>query len=95
MSVRHGESALRDLAEILAYLDKQSPAGGRNVMRSIQRTVESIAEYPERGAVVWETIRAAQAGRYPFRIYWKVEGGEVTIVHIRHTARQAWRGGSQ
>jgi plasmid stabilization system protein ParE len=92
VSVRYAESALADLAEILAYLDERSLTGGRNVMRSIQKAAELIGEYRQRGRLVGEgNVRVVQAGRYPYLIYWEVEAETAIIVHIRHAARRPWR----
>ena len=30
--------------------------------------------------------------RYPYKVYYEVEGDEVWIVHIRHTSRRPWPG---
>ncbi|CAN5137144.1 hypothetical protein BH10PSE9_BH10PSE9_20660 [soil metagenome] len=95
MSVRYAESALVNLAAILAYLNERSPLGSRRVMLSIQKTVDLIGEYPRRGRLAGEgAVRVVQAGRYPYLLYWTVELNEAVVVHIRHTARRPWRGGA-
>jgi plasmid stabilization system protein ParE len=62
-------------------------------MLSIQKAVDLIGEYPRRGRLAGEgTVRVVQAGRYPYLVYWTVEGDAAVVVHIRHTARQPWEG---
>ncbi len=79
--------AERDLREILEYLEQHSPAGARNVARTIAR----IAEFPQGGRLSGEQhTRVVQAGRYPYLIYWHAEGSEIAILHIRHAARRPW-----
>ncbi len=34
-------------------------------------------------------VRILQPTRYPYRIYYTVQGDEIVILHIRHTSRQA------
>jgi plasmid stabilization system protein ParE len=38
-------------------------------------------------------VRVILAGGDPYRIYYRAEGGEVVILHIRHTAREALEAG--
>lgn len=93
MRVRYTLRARNDLASILTYVDARSPQGARNVKRAIQKTIELIGQFPESGrrAHVEET-RVLPAGRYPYLIYWSIEGGEAWLVHFRHAARRPWKG---
>jgi toxin ParE1/3/4 len=91
VSVRYADSALADLAAILAYLEERSISGGRNVMRSIRKTADLIGDYPGLGRLAGEsTVRVTRAGRYPYLVYWDVVAGVAIIVHIRHAARRPW-----
>jgi hypothetical protein len=40
-----------------------------------------------------QATRVLPAGRYPYLIYWSVEGGEAWIVHIRDARRKPWTTG--
>ena len=33
-----------------------------------------------------------RAGRYPYRVYYRIRGDEVWIVHIRDMRREPWAG---
>jgi plasmid stabilization system protein ParE len=91
MRVRYTSRSRDDLRSILDYIDERNPRGARNVKRAIQKTIELISEFPEGGRLAGEeTIRVLPAGRYPYLIYWTVEGGEVWLVHIRHARRRPW-----
>jgi plasmid stabilization system protein ParE len=93
VNVRYSETALADLDAILAYLNERSPSGGRRVMQSIQRAIELIGEYPDRGRLAGEgNVRVVPVGRYPYLIYWDVDESGPYIAHIRHAARRAWQG---
>lgn len=92
MKVRHTRRSRADLVAILNYLDERSPQGARNVMRALRRALELIGEHPHVGRHSGEQdTRVLPVGRYPYLIYWSVEGGEVLIVHIRHAARRPWK----
>jgi len=94
--VRFTPRARGDLESILQYIDVRSPLGARSVKRAIQKTIELIGEFPEGGRRAGEqTTRVLPAGRYPYLIYWSIEGGEAWIVHIRHARRRPWTGKDQ
>jgi plasmid stabilization system protein ParE len=93
MRVRYTPRARSDLESILRYIDERSPRGAHSVKRAVQKTIELIGEFPESGRRAGvEEARVLPAGRYPYLIYWSVEGAEVWIVHIRDARRRPWGG---
>ena len=93
MRVRYTPRARDDLAEILKYLDDRSPQGSRNVKRTIRKTVELIGQFPLGGRDAEEIgTRVLPVGRYPYLIYWSVDGDSAWIVHIRDGRRAPWTG---
>jgi plasmid stabilization system protein ParE len=94
MKVRYTPRARSDLELILQYIDERSPVGARNVKRAIQRTIELIGEFPNGGRETGvEATRVLPAGRYPYLVYWTIEGGDAWVAHIRHGRRRPWLGG--
>jgi plasmid stabilization system protein ParE len=52
-----------------------------------------LSEFPRRSPLVpGLDVHALWLGRYPFIVYYRVGHDEVSIVHIRHAARQPWTG---
>jgi addiction module RelE/StbE family toxin len=95
MKVRYTPRARRDLQDIYSYIEPRNAGAARSVEAVIRHTAETLAEFPYIGV---QTDRAPQfrgikAGRYPYRIYYRIEDDEIWIVHIRHMARQPWEGG--
>jgi len=91
MKVEYTPRARDDLAAILTYIEQHSPQGARNVARAIRKTIELIGEFPESGRLAGEQgTRVLPVGRYPYLIYWSIEGAKVWIVHVRHAARRQW-----
>jgi len=91
MKVRYTPRARDDLRSILSYIERQSPLGARNVTRAMYKTIELVGQFPQSGRLAGEQgTRVLPVGRYPYLVYWSVEGGEAWIVHIRHAARQLW-----
>ena len=70
---------------------KRNRQGARNVKSAIRKTIDVIAQFPEGGRLAGEEqVRVLPAGRYPYLVYWSVEGGDIWIVHIRHAKRRPW-----
>jgi toxin ParE1/3/4 len=91
MRVEYTPRARDDLNAILTFIEERSPQGARNVARALRKTIELIGEFPQCGRLAGEQgTRVLPVGRYPYLIYWSVEGDKVWIVHIRHTARRPW-----
>ena len=60
----------------------------------MEKIIGGLKDFPEIGQRSDELdVRIILAGRYPYRIYYRVEGDEVLILHIRHTARKAPKSG--
>ncbi len=48
-----------------------------------------LAEFPEMAQHTDEAdVRRMPVGRYPYSVFYAVEGGEVVILHARHGARR-------
>lgn len=54
MTLFYAPRALRDLQSIADYLRPRSPAGSRNVMAAIRKTIEKLEKYLELGRLVSE-----------------------------------------
>jgi plasmid stabilization system protein ParE len=92
MRVRYTARARDDLEAILEFLAERSPAGAASVRRSIKKTIEVIAEFPEGGRLIGELgVRVLPTGRHPYLVYWAIRDGEVWLAHIRDARRQPWQ----
>ena len=94
MRVRYTLRARSDLESIFSYLDSRNPAAAHAVKRKIERSAATLALSPYLGVVIDRSpeFRSLRAGRYPYRIYYRIRGNEVWILHIRHTSRHPWAG---
>lgn len=91
MSVRYSSRALRDLGEIVAYLDNLSPAAARSVRRTIETSITVLADFPLLAPLTeLPGVREMTIVRYPYKVYYTVEGGEAWILHIRDGRRRPW-----
>jgi toxin ParE1/3/4 len=92
MRVRYTRRALGDLQAICSYIEADNPRAARAVEVTIRRTADLLADFPHLGVQTERSpqFRGIKAGRYPYRIYYRISGDEVWIVHIRHMARRPW-----
>jgi toxin ParE1/3/4 len=92
MKVVYTEDALRDLGAIADWLILHYPTVAPTVERRIRSVVAHIARWPESSRRVAERpgVRVAPLGRYPYKIFYRVTGDSVEILHVHHAARQLW-----
>ena len=76
MTLRFTPRARNDLRDILEYIAKENPAAADRVRRAFLDAAKLVATRPHLG------VRNAKS------IHYRVEGSDVWIVHIRHSARR-------
>jgi addiction module RelE/StbE family toxin len=89
MKVRFTRPAQRDLAQIHAYVSKDSPyIASRLVARLVERA-RQLADHPFEGRETDEpNVRVIIAPRLRYFIFYTVAENEIHITHVRHTSRQ-------
>jgi toxin ParE1/3/4 len=93
MRVLYTPLARADREAIFQYLNARSPAGASRVMAAIVAATEQLAGHPLSGSETeYAGIRAKLAGRYPYKIYYRLRNDIVELIHIRHTSRRPWEG---
>jgi plasmid stabilization system protein ParE len=70
---------------------RELPAARRGQRPTRHRSIRSLETFPGLGrltmlAVVGELV----VPNYPYRIYYRVEGEKIWILHIRNTRRRPW-----
>jgi toxin ParE1/3/4 len=92
MRVRYTARARSDLRDIFDYISNDNPEAARRVRHAIFDAIQLIAARPGIGIrnVRDADMRSKLVLRYPYRVHYSVEDGDIWIIHIRHTARRAW-----
>jgi toxin ParE1/3/4 len=93
MNPIYSPRAVQDLEEIAAYYrsiagEKIAQAiGGR-----IEQVIERVARNPRTAPRVSRrgNVRVVLVLRYPYKIFYRVRGETLEILHIRHTSRRPW-----
>jgi toxin ParE1/3/4 len=93
MRIRYAPRAFADREAIFDYLEKRSPQGARTVEQAIETSIRRLESFPFSAPATDEPgVRELIVPRLPYKVYYRVMGDEVWIVHIRHAARRPWKG---
>jgi plasmid stabilization system protein ParE len=89
--IRLSPRALRQLDEILSYIEAENPEAATKVAAQIDQVISLLKLYPKLGRTSDHTrLRAIPTGRYPYVVIYSVSEGrqEIRIAAIRHAARR-------
>jgi plasmid stabilization system protein ParE len=91
MKLRWDVRAVQDLRHIRSYTAEHgSPAAADRVRLYLRARVQRLLTTPFIGVATTDPqIRILPPTRYPYRIYYTVQGHDVVVLHIRHAARRA------
>jgi toxin ParE1/3/4 len=93
MRVEYSKRALADLRQIAAYYARSGNlAIAERTAEHIQQVIARIAVSPFSGrAVVGRPgVRVALLPSYRYKIFYRVAGDAIRIMHIRHTSRRPY-----
>jgi toxin ParE1/3/4 len=91
MRLVYSRRALADLEQIASYYTANaSPRIARSIEQRLIAVVKRICRMPEAAPRVSQRspVGVATVARYPFRIFYRVRGDTIDILHIRHTSRR-------
>jgi len=90
MKATYTVGALADLDDILAYTARHFPRQLAPLEQRIRSVVARIEKAPESARRVTgrPDVRVVPLLRYPFKIFYSVQDGQLLILHIHHVARQ-------
>ena len=93
MKIVYTEDALRDLDDILAFLADHYPSVIAPFEWRLEDLLDNVAAWPESKPLLDNSsgIRVAFLGKYPYRIFYRVDPDQITVLHVHHTARRPWR----
>jgi toxin ParE1/3/4 len=87
--VRYTENATAELARIFEYIARDNPSAADAVVRRVEEVAIRLAMFPGTGhACDTAGVLVAPLVRFPYAIYYKVEGDELLILHVHHGARR-------
>jgi plasmid stabilization system protein ParE len=85
--------ANEDLLEARAWYDNIRPHLGERFALAVEATVEVIAEHPLQFPVVYRSRRRAGVWRFPYGLFFDVQGQRIVIIACFHGRRnpRRWR----
>jgi toxin ParE1/3/4 len=93
MKVEYSKRAVSDLDQIAAYYATSGEAAfGEKIATAIRERVARITEAPLFGRPVTRRpgVRLILLVRYRYKIFYRLVGTTVRIIHIRHMSRRPW-----
>jgi len=93
MKVEFTNRAVGDLRKISTQSRKEFGASVATALElRIRNIVKQIGKAPESAPRVEQRpgMRVLPLVRYPFKVFYRIVGDTVRILHIRHTARRPW-----
>ncbi len=88
MKLRYTQPALADLAEILDYIESNSPQGAARVKLRLQAIINILLQNPRAGTRTSDpAIRRMTTTPYPYLVFYEPAAGELIVHAIRHAAR--------
>ena len=94
MRVEYSKRAITDLRQIAAYYARSgAPTVGERIAARIQEVVARIAGWPLSGRSIAQRpgVRVILLLGYRYKIFYRVTGDTIRILHIRHTSRRPYR----
>ena len=89
MKVVFTEAAVADLDDLLTYTSLNYPSLVVPMERRIRAVIERIRLYPESARRLEQRprVRVVPLIRYPYRIFYRIEGDRIEILHLHHASR--------
>jgi plasmid stabilization system protein ParE len=90
------EFSKRAVADLRRIASRSREEYGDEVAQALERRIRSVTARVSRAPLSAQSI-ADRPGvhvvpllRYPFKVFYRVSGDSVRILHIRHSSRQNW-----
>ncbi len=76
-----------DLAEAFAYYEGQLAGLGHEFITTLEEQLERVAANPLHYQIDYREVRRAVIRRFPYAVFYLVEGAVVVVLAIEHQAR--------
>jgi plasmid stabilization system protein ParE len=76
-----------DVEATFGWYEGQAPGLGQKFLNELSATYDRIRLGPEKYQRVATEVRRAMARRFPYAVYFGIEGDEVVVLAVLHAAR--------
>ena len=93
MELRVEEAARRELREAASYYESQRPGMRQEFLAEVDRAFEQMRRHPHAGTPIAGGLRRRVLRRFPYSVFYVIEGSVVTIYAVAHQSRRPgyWR----
>jgi plasmid stabilization system protein ParE len=91
LSVVIRPEAEADLAEAYQWYEEKRPGLGERWLLSVEAALSAIQRFPESFPVVHQHVRRALLRRFPYGVFYVVEGSAVVVLAVFHCRRDPRR----
>jgi len=90
MRVVYTTEAIADLDGIFDYIANHYPAISDAFQNRLHAVIARVARWPESAQEVSERpgVRVAPLIRYPYKVFYRVSGDTIEILHVHHAVRE-------
>jgi toxin ParE1/3/4 len=90
MRVVYTTEALADLDGIFDYIANHYPAISDAFQNRLHAVIARVVRWPDSAQEVSgrPAVRVAPLIRYPYKVFYRVSGDTVEILHVHHAARE-------
>lgn len=81
------QAARAELIEAQDWYEERSPGLGRRFRHEIDVVVERMIANPRQFPVVFQNVRRALARRFPYSIFFVIEGAMLVVIACFHGSR--------
>ncbi len=94
LPVRIREEAEVDLSDAAIWYEQQRAGLGQEFLDRTLSVLESLPDHPTQYPIVYNNVRRALLGRFPFGIFYGVENEFILIYAVMHARRhpRRWQG---
>jgi len=92
VKVRFRAEAASDVVSAREWYDEQRVGLGDDFIRSLEQVIERISELPEAFPEIAAGHRRALLDRFPYALYYRLDGQVLDVIACLHTRRRP-RGG--
>jgi len=88
-SLRIRPEAEQDLAETKLWYERKRAGLGDDFLLCVEETLDRIQRLPTVHAPVYKDVYRAFVRRFPYVVYYRVDGNLITVLAVMHGRRQA------
>ena len=94
MTHRYADAALAEFIAAGRYYNRQVPGLGDEFVDEIEAAVQAVVAAPHTWRIIEDDVRRHLVRRFPYGIYYTVEGEGIVIWAVKHLQRDPdyWQG---